>query len=304
MIEPKLLLKMVKRNMHTSKNPFGINTESLNTWWKNEDVSKDGDWFLFTGLMYQLAPFIDGTLSYLEKIEKSKIAQKIAFSPVFMGISGFVVGNSFSKSLHGEVDHILLNIHNLLVNSNVNVFYNPHLDNYSGIMLHDLGDDVSFELHANAIADNLKEHGVDKIITVDPHTTYAMKELYPEFTSVKFKVKSYIEMIELKNGEVERNGEFGVHDPCYYSRYCEMEEFLSSFLKKAGIPCFIPENSGEMTSCCGGAAEYSSPIISREIARLRIEEFGKREIVTACPICLISLRRGGGNVKDLAMILG
>lgn len=303
MIDAGLLLKLVKRNMQTSRNPFGVEIEFINTWWKNIDVSKDGEWFLFTGMLYQLAPFIDGTLGYLEKIERSKIAQKIAFSSIFMGISKYATRNSFSKNLGKEVDDILANIHDLLINSNISIFYNPNLDNYSGIMLHDLGDDASFETHASGIAETLEEYGVNKIITVDPHTTYAMKELYPEFTGVKFKVRSYIEMIKLKNGRIEKNGKIGVHDPCYYSRYCEMNEFLSSILKKAGIPCFIPENSGEMTSCCGGAAEYSSPIISREIARLRVEEFGKREIVTACPICLISLRRAGGNVEDLATLL-
>ena len=74
-------------------------------------------------------------------------------------------------------------------------FYRPDMDFYSGILLYDLGDQEGFEEHARFVAKTLKLHGVDKIITVDPHTTYALKELYPKYTGVSFEVQPYFTLL-------------------------------------------------------------------------------------------------------------
>ena len=66
-------------------------------------------------------------------------------------------------------------------------FYHPEMDFYSGILLYDLGDQEGFAAHARFVARTLKLHGVKKIITVDPHTTYALKELYPKYTGESFR---------------------------------------------------------------------------------------------------------------------
>ncbi len=303
MIDPGLLLNMMKRNLERSMNPVGIERGLINTWWKETNVNRDGEWFFFTGLLYQLVPYVDGILKFLEKIERIRFGQKIALSPAFMTLSSYLIKNSFSRNLKKETDGILSNIYRYLSNSDVDVFYNPEFDQYSGIMLHDIGDNRGFELYVKEVTKSLEENSIDKIITADPHTTYAVKELYPSVTGKKFKVKSYIELISVDNPEVVETAETGIHDPCYYGRYTQLGGKIAEIVEKAGINCFIPDNSGKMTSCCGGAAEYVSPLISKEIARLRVEEFGEKAIITACPICLVALRRGGGNVTDLAAFL-
>ena len=59
------------------------------------------------------------------------------------------------------------------------------MDRYSGILLYDLGDQRGFVRHARWLADRLQKAGVTKLITVDPHTTYALKELFPKYTGVR-----------------------------------------------------------------------------------------------------------------------
>ena len=76
-------------------------------------------------------------------------------------------------------------------------FYHPEMDFYSGILLYDLGDQEGFEAHARFVARTLKLHGVKKIITVDPHTTYALKELYPKYTGETFEVQPYFSLLRL-----------------------------------------------------------------------------------------------------------
>jgi Fe-S oxidoreductase len=64
----------------------------------------------------------------------------------------------------------------------VDFFYDPRLDDYSGVLLYDLGDQDSFVQHAKYVAAKLKQNGIRKLITVDPHTTYALKILFPKYT--------------------------------------------------------------------------------------------------------------------------
>ncbi len=304
MIAPNLLLENAKRNLVNTKNPLGIREETVNSWWENINLNSDGQWLFFTGYMYQLAPFIDTILRHFERIEKSKIGQRIVFSRLFMDLSGLIVKRSYSENLKKECDQILSKIYQLLLDSGIDVFYTPQLDRYSGIMLYDLGDEKGIREHMMFISDIFEENGIDRIITSDPHTTYAMVKLFPEFTGNKLKVKSYLDLIKIEKSLEDVGIEFGVHDPCYYGRYLGLGGKISYLIEKSGIRCFIPENSGEMTSCCGGSSEYVSPIIAKEIAKMRLEEFNGRSIVTACPICLVSFRRAGGNVVDVATILG
>ena len=108
----------------------------------------------------------------------------------------------------------------MLTKSGVDFFYHPEMDFYSGILLYDLGDQEGFVEHARFVARTLKLHGVQKIITVDPHTTYALKELYPKYTGVSFEVQPYFAL--LRPDEVSRgNGRppVAIHDPCFYGRY-------------------------------------------------------------------------------------
>jgi Fe-S oxidoreductase len=202
-----------------------------------------------------------------------------------------------------RANRVLQDIVGILVKSDVHFFYRPEVDFYSGILLYDLGDQESFVEHARFVVHRLKKAGVTRIITVDPHTTYALKVLYPKITGESFDVRAYFELVDFKseNGR----GRVTLHDSCFYGRYLELSEAPRKALAGLGIDCVEVRNSGGFTQCCGGPAESISPRLSREIMGRRVEELRSTgaPIVAMCPICLGSLRKSGAEVEDLSTVM-
>ena len=184
-------------------------------------------------------------------------------------------------------------------------FYHPEMDFYSGILLYDLGDQEGFAAHARFVARNLKLHGVKKLITVDPHTTYALKELYPQYTGETFEVQPYFSLLKLgKAGGGNGRGPVTIHDPCFYGRYLKLSAGPRQVLSSLGLEYVEVRNCGEFTSCCGGPAESVSPALNREILGRRVAELKANgaPVVTFCPICLANLLKAGVAVEDLASL--
>lgn len=301
MISPKYVIELLGRNIKKTGNPLGIKNEKVNTWWKEVEIKRDGEWFFFTGMLYQLTPYIETVTKYLEKIENSRLQRLMAVGK-FINVPYSLISLMTPEKRKNEANKILKNIHSLLVRQGVAVYYRPELDFYSGILLYDFGDDEGFGEHARFVAEKLREVGVEKIVTPDPHTTYALKKLYPEFTGVEFDVKSYIELFNGFGAEMSQ--EFVIHDPCYYGRYLEISDKIREVLDSSRIKYRDVRYCKKLTNCCGGPIEALSPKISKEIAKLRLEELGNSRIITACPICLANLRRAGGDAIDLAMVIG
>jgi Fe-S oxidoreductase len=189
----------------------------------------------------------------------------------------------------------------------VSFFYHPDMDFYSGILLYDLGDQEAFVEHARFVARNLKLQRVEKIITVDPHTTYALKELYPRYTGESFEVQPYFTLLN-PGGVQAGNGRppVAIHDPCFYGRYLKLSEGPRRLLDSLGLPYVEVRNCGDMTSCCGGPAESVSPALNREILGRRVAELKETgaPVVTFCPICLANLLKAGLPAEDLATVVG
>ncbi len=74
MFNPKDIIDVMARNVIKTKNPFGLNAKNLNTWWELEDLKEQGEYLLFTGLMYQMLPYIEVVSSKMEQMEDKKIS--------------------------------------------------------------------------------------------------------------------------------------------------------------------------------------------------------------------------------------
>ncbi len=304
MFNPKDIIEALAGNVRKTRSPFGTPRFMVNRWWKKMSLPREGDALLFTGLMYQLMPYIEKMTSYLERAEDTRVAGLTRFGKYQpkrlsgMGMALLTPGEEKKKA-----NEVLQNIVRILVKSSVPFFYRPELDFYSGILLYDLGDQESFVEHARFVVQRLKKAGVTKIITVDPHTTYALKVLYPKITGESFEVKAYFELVDFKS---ENNGgRVTLHDSCFYGRYLELSEAPRKALAGLGIDCVEVRNSGAFTSCCGGPAESISPKLSKEIMGRRVEELQSTgaPIVAMCPICLGSLRKSGAEVEDLSTVM-
>jgi Fe-S oxidoreductase len=310
MFNPKDIIDLLAANVRRTRNPFGVPSSRFNTWWRDAGgfTRRPGDALLFTGLMYQAIPYIEATTRYLERLEGSRWADYLRwgrFLPASLrgrGLSALTSGAD-KKKFNG----ILHTISRLLKQSGVGFFYHPEMDFYSGILLYDLGDQEGFVEHAKFVAKTLKLHGVTKIITVDPHTTYALKELYPKYTGASFDVQPYFSLLECR-APAGGNGKPPVvlHDPCFYGRYLQLSEGPRRVLRSLGLEYVEVRNCGEFTSCCGGPAESVSPALSREILGRRVAELKNTgaPVVTFCPICLANLLKAGLPVEDLASLVG
>ena len=295
LLKPNEISKVMIKNLKKFGNPIGLKNDEINNWWSGLKVRKHRR-ILFTGMMYQLAPYIIDIAERLYKIENSILEN-------FFHVLAHLPAKVFIKPNPQDVSRfntILVNIYRMLSKSGVEFGYSPELDFYSGILLYDLGLDDVFEEHARKVSKKLVDAGVREVITVDPHTTYALSELYPEYTEIEFKVKSYLELVRGKTRE-----NVTIHDPCYYARYLDFYDQPRDLLRSAGAECVEVRNSKKMTYCCGAPIESITPKLSYEIAKIRYSELSETgcKIVTMCPLCLARLKTFG-EVFDISEVLG
>lgn len=304
MFNPRDIIEVLANNVKQTKSPFGIPKFMANKWFKDVNLPEKGEYLLFTGLMYQFSPFIEKSTKYLEKYENTQMAGFLKYAryiPAYL--SGIGLAMMTSRKEQKEAGQPLKNIAYLLQKSKVDFGYRPDLDNYSGILLYDMGDQKGFVVHAKKVAKKLQDAGIKRIITIDPHTAYALKELFPEYTGISFDVKPYFELL---NFETKNCGlEVTLHDPCFFGRYLGVSDITRKVLSNLGISTSNIRNQGEFTSCCGGPAESISPSLSNEIMGKRVKELKEPEkpIIAYCPICLGNLKKSGTNVEDLATLL-
>ncbi|MBF0210272.1 MAG: (Fe-S)-binding protein [Desulfamplus sp.] len=324
MYNPKYIIDAISNNVRTTKNPFGIPKFLLNRWHlgvKSKPLARSGESMLFTGLMYQFSPYVDKSTEYLAQYEDSKWQSYLKFAkyvPSYLAGAGLWL--IALKSEKQQFDTILQNIAHILRVSGVDFFYRDELDDYSGILLYDLGDQDSFVRHARYVAEKLKKAGVKRLITVDPHTTYALKVLYPKYTGISFDVKPYFELINFRSPvasnkmrysenyqaeDTKNSNSVTLHDPCFYGRYLQVSDTPRRILANIGVECLNIRNSATFTSCCGGPAESISPKLAGNIAIKRIDELNSSggKIIAFCPICLGNLRKSGAKVDDLANLI-
>lgn len=304
MYHPKDIIDLIAGNLHKTRNPFAIPKFAFNNWYKGTDLKRQGDTLLFTGMMYQFAPYIAQSTKYLARFEDTFVADYIGYgryAPKFL--SGLGLAAITPRKEKKRYNGILKDMAGLLTGSGVDFFYNPKLDDYSGILLYDLGDQEGFVRHARKVAHNLLRNGVRKLITVDPHTTYAMKVLYPKYTGEHFEVHAYFELLNLKSKNGARR--ITLHDPCFYGRYLELSDVPARLLSSLDIECTPVRHSGLHTNCCGGPAESISPKLSHEVVDRRLKELEPNQapLVAMCPICLGNLRKAGAEVEDLATLI-
>jgi Fe-S oxidoreductase len=304
MFNPRHIIELIASNLDKVRNPFGVPHGALNTWWENMSLRREGDAMLFTGLMYQSLPYIEKTTSHMERLEDTRRGELVRYGKYLpkplVGLGFALMVSEPDKAFSSG---ILQNIWNILVRSNVDFFYRPELDAYSGILLYDLGDEEAFARHAKYVSRRLKDKGVRKLITVDPHTTYAMKVLYPRYTGISFEVRTYFELINLR--AKPDSTRVTLHDPCFYGRYLELSDVPGKVLNRIGIECVAVRNCGKFTNCCGGPAESISPKLTREVLDRRISELEEtgQPIIAMCPICLSNLKRAGAQVEDLSTLI-
>ncbi|ABM80796.1 (Fe-S)-binding protein [Hyperthermus butylicus] len=314
-LDTRVILELIRDNMRVRGLPLPVPEDVLSKWTHGLSIPRDGEYLLFTGGLYQLLPYIEALVGQLEKLEKGvigglalKLAKRVA---KISELAKFVAKPD--KRMEEFSTKVLQSIVVLLEAAGVDFYYRPELDGYSGALLYDLGLDKSFQQHALKLYERLREVGVQKIVTVDPHTTHMLRNVYPRYVGgYSIEVKSYLELLYENLAKLEFQNASGpevvIHDPCLYARFEDILEPPRRLLEAAGYRVVEPRRSGRLTYCCGGPIEAVAPRLSKRIAENRVEELSSYStiIVTLCPICYANLSRvapDNTRVEDISILL-
>ncbi|WP_292320867.1 (Fe-S)-binding protein [Caldisphaera sp.] len=294
--------------------PVPVNKDALFKWAEPLKLPSNGDTYIYTGALYQLIPYINYTVKYLELISELSAGNSlINLVKKIVSISPYYLSSIIKPNIKeiNESELILKNIAKILQNHVKGISYLYEDDIYSGVLLYDFGMDDYFSIHAHRVFEKFKLKNVRRVITVDPHTTHVLREGYPRYVD-KFDIEviNYLELLDKANINAEKLGNLivTIHDPCYYSRYENIIDQPRKLLKSMGIKINEAKRSGKNTFCCGGPLESFSPKFSIDIAKMRMNQLISESnfIITMCPICKANLSRvKPSNVKliDIAEIL-
>lgn len=305
-------------------------------WARHLELPRGGETVLYTGMMYQIVPYIERLVRLQQLVADSPLAR---LSGAARRANRLVNGLAWvARPRAGErerYERVLVNIARLLQRSGVSFGYLYEDDLYAGALAHDLGADAVVAAHAAKVAAMLERHGVRQVITVDPHTTHMLGAIYPRLVpGFDVAVRSYLDVLAERlpprpaharsadvgaNGHGTPGGVLGagsggagalggtvvIHDSCVYARQVGMIDAPRELLAASGHVVLEPANARALTWCCGGPAESLYPEKAAAVARSRIEQLGAvgKECVTMCPICLVNLEKAAGDsvsVRDIS----
>jgi len=319
-IQMSQVLSTLKENIQRTGDPLGFKGVYWTKWANELNLPRSGSTILLTARMYQMLPYIIQTIGLVA------LAKPLLSSRVFgrlIDIGNRLVGEKIvrlkaigARAIKSKGKNSLKGIVSALSAIGQRPAYLYEDEPYSGVLLYDLGLDEYIEDHIKTVYSLLKGHKVKKVIGVDPHTTFMLKEVYPKYIGdYDIEVKHYLEILS-ENNEALRNvckkgleKEFVIHDPCFMARNLGIIEQARRVSASLGITLLEPENTKLDTACCGGPIEYAFREMSEEVSRTRIQELGRvsKNIVVTCPICLINLskyeREMGIRVWDMGELL-
>ena len=169
----------------------------------------------------------------------------------------------------------------------------------SGHDVRRFGEEALFQELRETNSNAIRESGVTKIVTADPHAFNALRHDYnglPPVEHISQFLSKQVVAGHLELVPAEDEGRVVVyHDPCYLGRhnqiYAEPRLVLDAI---PGITRREMKKCRDRSFCCGGGGlmlNYEAPEKQR-IGSLRLNmalETGADTIVTACPFCLINL---------------
>ena len=305
----KDVVGLLSDNLRSRRSVLPISARQATRWARELGLPYGGETVLYTGMMYQLIPYIERLVALEQRIGDTPLARlgtlARRLNRVANGLS--LVARPPARE-RAEYNKVPANVARLLRRAGVEFGYLYRDDLYAGALTYDLGAQTVVAAHARRVASIFRQHGVREVITIDPHTTNMLRSVYP--TMVKgfdVRVRSYLEVLADVGLPIERalTGDVVVHDSCVYSRYEKVIDEPRALLASSGLRVGEPANAREFTWCCGGPAEALYPAKAAAVAAKRVEQL--REVapdcVTMCPICLINLKKAGDGtlrVRDIS----
>ncbi len=310
----KDVVGVLSDNMRMRGSVLPVPARRATRWARQLGLPKGGPTVIYTGMMYQIIPYI-GSLSRLQaRVGASSLARFSGLARIANRASrgyGLTLVARPAREERAELDRVPANVVRLLRQAGVDLGYLYEDDLYTGALAYDLGSDQVVASHARRVAAAFARHGVREVITIDPHTTNMLRSVYPRLVEgYDVRVRSYLEVLAERTGE-ERPPSARravVHDSCVFARYEGVVDEPRRLLAAAGVEALEPLQAGPYTWCCGGPAESLYPEKAAAVAGERVAQLSAvaRDCVTMCPICLVNLRHASGGelaVRDISEYL-
>lgn len=313
-------LETLKSNVERTGDPMGFRNVYWTRWAGGLDLPRGGDCILWTARMYQMLPYVIQTTGMVERV-KLLLAVKgagriVAFGNRLVGRPVIRVKAWWAGEVAERSAGILRGITGALAAAGVHPGYLHETEPYSGVLLHDLGLEEAAVPHMRKVYGLLKNSGAKEAITVDPHTTFMLREVYPRhIPGFDLDVRHYLDVLAQSDAPLcaERPAALParmvLHDSCVMTRDLDMVAPARTVLRRLGVEVVEPESGGKNTACCGGPVEYAFADLSRSISCIRARELASAgtDVVSVCPICLINLMKHEGplgiRVWDMGEIL-
>jgi Fe-S oxidoreductase len=183
-----------------------------------------------------------------------------------------------------------------------------------------MGNELLFQMMAEANVANLNESGVKKIFSSCPHCINSLEE-YSDFggnydvTHHSVLINDLIAEGKLKPGDNGNGRGYVFHDPCYLGRYKGHYDEPRNVIKAAGCSQVDPVRTRENGLCCGGGGgmSWTEETKGERVNVIRAKELLKSscDIAVGCPFCLSMIEDGlkaagadeNRNAKDIAEVL-
>jgi len=313
-------LLTLKQNLETTGDPLGFKQAYWNNWVKELNLPSEGETILLTARMYQMLPYVietTRTVSGVRSIIGIKgVGKMLTVANRLAGERIIRLKARKDKKIEQKAENALKGIVAALNAIGKQVAYLYDAEPYSGVLLFDLGLRKHIEHHVRKVYCFLKNLGIGHVITVDPHTTFMMREIYPQYIeSYDIEIKHYLEILSENRGNLvsasrrEFAKEFVIHDSCVMTRDLGIIKQTRDVATSLGIRLIEPKHTRLDTACCGGPIEYAFPNLTDQISFIRVKELANvcTEIIVTCPICLANLSKYqktlGVRVWDMGEIL-
>jgi len=296
-LDRRAVVSFILENMKRTGDPLAATRQELSSWAAGVP-QPPSEVLLYTGHLYQLTPRMRASIAALRTLDESPgSGLMLRMGPLASRALSLVPDGGLSS----RVSAALANAHRLLGASGYSPSYAGPSEPYSGILLHDLGLVDEFRAHAQRVLEFLEESRAGLVVTLDPHTTYALRVLYPRYAGKPPEVRHILELVDPSkvSGRDGIGVDVKVHDSCILSRDLGLHGRLREVLSAAGYRVHEPELSGVRTFCCGGPLSSLFPKVASEISKRRMGQLSglPGPVVSACPVCLANMG-ALGDVRD------
>jgi Fe-S oxidoreductase len=169
------------------------------------------------------------------------------------------------------------------------------------------GNEMLFQMQAEANVETLNAAGVKKVITSCPHCLHTLRHDYPQFGG-NYEVIHHTQLLRhlMDRGKIPTNGaklgKVVFHDSCYLGRWNGEFDAPRDVIRRLPVVDLVePERARAKGFCCGagGGRMFMEEKIGSRVNRNRAEELvgtGADTIAVACPFCNVMMTDG---MKDM-----